>query len=376
MSQLLDPDTGGGVYNGDMKVFWAIIVVLVAVTAGMFLMRGGGSGSSATPAAGTGAGPEAEASAAAPTDDARDESAGDDRMVRARPEDSLVAAPVDVDDASAPLVVADDSSSEPVDLPDDEGVVAEGDAAAPSPAVDEGLVVDDEPDAPLTLADAGDALNDALDIEASEGDDAESSSGLVDASADIPSEPLQLTPGEHLPDHQPVAMGPLPEDIDLSVPSEQSLERDKEGRLLIAGKYVVSGSGTEADPYEVPWDLILTARDTYRPRLGRKDIPSGLQMLDGQYLRVRGYMLLPLMGSDIRELLLMRNQWDGCCIGVPPTPYDAIEVKLTEVPTTLSRWRVNFGTVTGKFNIDPYERKDWLLSLYTMEDAVVRVTGF
>ena len=36
------------------------------------------------------------------------------------------------------------------------------------------------------------------------------------------------------------------------------------------------------------------------------------------------------MAESADASLMMLNQWDGCCIGVPPTPYDAIEVKLKE----------------------------------------------
>ena len=32
--------------------------------------------------------------------------------------------------------------------------------------------------------------------------------------------------------------------------------------------------------------------------------------------------------GEVNEALVMLNQWDGCCIGVPPTPYDAVEVRL------------------------------------------------
>jgi len=64
----------------------------------------------------------------------------------------------------------------------------------------------------------------------------------------------------------------------------------------------------------------------------------------------------------------MLNQWDGCCIGVPPTPYDAIEVTLANPANRTQRFAVE-GRIVGKFTVDPYLVGDWLVGLYLLEDA-------
>ena len=67
-------------------------------------------------------------------------------------------------------------------------------------------------------------------------------------------------------------------------------------------------------------------------------------------------------------MLMMLNQWDGCCIGVPPTPYDAIEVKLSTPASREQRLAID-GSVSGLLKVDPYLVKDWLVSMYIMDDA-------
>ena len=83
-----------------------------------------------------------------------------------------------------------------------------------------------------------------------------------------------------------------------------------------------------------------------------------------------GYALFPLMSLETTEVLLMRNQWDGCCIGVPPTPYDAVEVKLAK-PADRRDSLVSFVTLEGVLDVDPYVNRDFLLGLFTMSEAAL-----
>ena len=76
------------------------------------------------------------------------------------------------------------------------------------------------------------------------------------------------------------------------------------------------------------------------------------------------------------QILLMRSEWDGCCIGVPPTPYDAIEVTLTDpVEGTAHIGGFYYGQLEGTFSVDPYLAGGWLLGLYLMDDAVLKSFG-
>jgi hypothetical protein len=142
-------------------------------------------------------------------------------------------------------------------------------------------------------------------------------------------------------------------------------------RLLYAdGRYEIRGDGSRESPYRVSWECLASASETYVPRLNEHDMPQRVAMLDGAWVQMEGYLAFPLMVSETKELLVMLNQWDGCCIGVPPTPYDAIEVKLLE-PTKRSGAHAmfNFGGVKGRLRVDPYLIENWLVGLYVLEDA-------
>ena len=145
--------------------------------------------------------------------------------------------------------------------------------------------------------------------------------------------------------------------------------RQADGSILADNKYLISGAGTMEDPYRVTWECLTSASQTYIPRLQQNIIPQRVAMLDGKWIRIEGYMAFPLMLQESSEILAMLNQWDGCCIGVPPTPYDAIEVKLAVPVKPGRRHTYNFGTVTGKFKVDPYLVENWLVGLYQLESA-------
>ncbi len=139
----------------------------------------------------------------------------------------------------------------------------------------------------------------------------------------------------------------------------------------IDGKYIVAGSGTKDDPFQITWDLLLLAAQTYVPREGRSDIPPQLKAIDGAHIRIEGYFAFPLASTDAREVLFMLNMWDGCCIGVPPSPYDAIEVRLKDSMGDGRKQYVNYGTLSGVIKVDPYVQEGWLLGMYLMHDGVI-----
>ena len=92
--------------------------------------------------------------------------------------------------------------------------------------------------------------------------------------------------------------------------------------------------------------------------------------LDEKWVRIAGYVLIPFGAESATELLVMLNMWDGCCIGVPPTAYDAIEVGLTDpLEMDLRKW-FNYGTITGKMDVDPYLVNGWLMGLYLIDDGI------
>lgn len=166
----------------------------------------------------------------------------------------------------------------------------------------------------------------------------------------------------------PVTTERVAEKRKAAAPKPPVVWEQEDGSLLINGKYVVRGKGTEREPYELPWELLVAAREEYNPRDGKNTLPAWSREFQDTHVKITGYLLLPLVGETFDELLVMRNQWDGCCIGVPPTAYDAVEVKLATT-STLSRLQVNYGSISGVFKVDPYLSGKWLIGLYLMEEC-------
>lgn len=153
------------------------------------------------------------------------------------------------------------------------------------------------------------------------------------------------------------------------------LEAREDGSVLVDKKYVLRGKGTAEAPYQVTWDQLLSAQDEYVPREGRKKVPGRIMMLHGKVVEVSGYIAFPLMADSSDELLSMMNQWDGCCIGVPPTPYDAVEVRLAKVVEGKER-QTSFGVVRGTLRVEPHLVGGWLVGLYVMDGATLKPEAF
>jgi hypothetical protein len=154
-----------------------------------------------------------------------------------------------------------------------------------------------------------------------------------------------------------------------------ALVRNADGSITADGKYRIQGEGTREKPYRIDWDCLASAGKTFIPRLKENGIPQRVAMLDGAWVRIEGYVAFPLMLQETREVLCMLNQWDGCCIGVPPSPYDAIEVQLLEPLKPNRRHAFQFGTVTGRLRVDPMLVENWLVGLYRMEEAELKQEG-
>lgn len=156
---------------------------------------------------------------------------------------------------------------------------------------------------------------------------------------------------------------------------EPTLEVRPDGTTLVDGKYTIKGKGSKDDPYKVTWDHLLSAQDDYVPREGRKEIPGRIAMLNGRWVELTGYIAFPLMADTQDECLSMMNQWDGCCIGIPPTPYDAVEVRLRE-PVEGRERMTSYGVVRGRLIVEPQLVGGWLIGLYLMEDATLTPQTF
>jgi hypothetical protein len=154
--------------------------------------------------------------------------------------------------------------------------------------------------------------------------------------------------------------------------------RRADGSLLADARFPIRGKGTKSEPYVVSWELLVSAEEAFEPAKKRLHVPQRVAMLHDTIVTLEGYVAFPLMIPQPQELLLMMNQWDGCCIGIPPTPYDAVEVRLVQPAKGDDRLAFS-GSATGLFKVEPFVVKnpagDWLMSMYTISDATFAPAG-
>ncbi|MFM1805359.1 MAG: hypothetical protein RL136_2238 [Planctomycetota bacterium] len=144
-----------------------------------------------------------------------------------------------------------------------------------------------------------------------------------------------------------------------------------DGSISVDDAWTIRGEGTTDEPYEISWEFLASAQEDYMPRLGERKLPARIAFLSGKHVKISGYLAFPLVAPTSSECLLMLNQWDGCCIGVPPTPYDAVEVRLTSEVKGWKKHTINFGAIEGVFRVEPYLVENWLVGLYLIDEGVL-----
>ncbi len=181
----------------------------------------------------------------------------------------------------------------------------------------------------------------------------------------------QLTTSTNTPALIPptvVAATPLATTATL-ISAPTTLTRGSNNQIEVDGRYTILGSGTELDPYRVTWELLKSAYETMDLNGSRVTPPKRLEMLNGTYVQISGYLAPPLWGQETRELLVLLNRWDGCCIGLPPTPFDCIEAQLSAPMKLGAAHTISYGTIRGKFIVEPFKAGTFLIGLYRLEEA-------
>jgi hypothetical protein len=198
-----------------------------------------------------------------------------------------------------------------------------------------------------------------------------------EATTESKPEPTPEATTEPAPTATPPTSVPEVKSDDLSayevVPA--AIVKNEDGSMRIDNRFTVKGDGSAEKPFEVSWEHLISAEELFSPENKKKKLPERITMLHDKWVKIDGNIAFPLMVKQPRELLAMLNQWDGCCIGVPPTPYDAIEVQLKKTVSEEARF-ATVGSVTGKFLVKPYLVGDWLVGLYVMEQGDLSVKEY
>ena len=157
----------------------------------------------------------------------------------------------------------------------------------------------------------------------------------------------------------------------VTVGSPARIERIDGRTVRVDGEFTILGNGTERDPYLITWELLASASRELDAASGRFTVPGRIADLRGAWVRISGYWAPPLQVFEARELMVMLNKWDGCCVGLPPTPFDSIEATLSRSVQVQGKHLFRFGTITGRLEVEPFVAGTFLLGLYRLQDAVL-----
>lgn len=172
------------------------------------------------------------------------------------------------------------------------------------------------------------------------------------------------------------APAPMPDSTATASPSPapHPFSRTDTRTVRLDDQFDVIGSGSSADPYRITWPLLMSAQSGSNPDAPVR-VPDYLKLLDGTWVEISGYLAPPVISERTRDLLVMRNRWDGCCIGTPPTPYDCIEVRLSEEVPVRGKHLIQFGSVRGVLHIEPFTAGNFLLGLYRIDQGEAQGFG-
>ena len=143
---------------------------------------------------------------------------------------------------------------------------------------------------------------------------------------------------------------------------ERTIELDKRFRVI--------GGGRDDDPYRISWELLTSASAYIDPAQLAVTPPPWIRLLDDTIVEISGYYSTPLRVDRTKSLMLTLNRWDGCCVGLPPTPFDAIDLVLREPMEMKGLHLLRFGTFRGRMRVEVFEAAGYLIGLYRIEDAV------
>jgi hypothetical protein len=139
--------------------------------------------------------------------------------------------------------------------------------------------------------------------------------------------------------------------------------------LELDGRYRVIGNGSPNDPYRISWELLTSASAFVDPAQQALAPPPWVRALEGSYVEISAYYSTAVRVPSTTHVLLTLNRWDGCCIGLPPTPFDAIDATLATALDMRGAHLFRYGTFRGRLVIEPFLAGMYLLGLYRLEDA-------
>lgn len=121
---------------------------------------------------------------------------------------------------------------------------------------------------------------------------------------------------------------------------------------------------------EIEWSVI----NGYEYVEGLKNLPAAVRALDGKTVVLRGFLTPLYEFDDIHEFVLVANHM-SCCFGMPAGISGQVQVKMPAdakgLPNTSEPLRVE-----GTFRVVETKEQGYILSIFRIDDATVRIEGY
>jgi hypothetical protein len=120
-------------------------------------------------------------------------------------------------------------------------------------------------------------------------------------------------------------------------------------------------------------DLEWSKLTTYEYKPGLASLPDAIRALDGTRVSMRGFLMPIYEFDDIHEFSLVASHM-SCCFGVPAGLNGQVYVKVAGkrgLPNTNEPLRV-----VGTFRAKEIKEAGYVLAIYAIEDADVRIEGY
>ena len=108
---------------------------------------------------------------------------------------------------------------------------------------------------------------------------------------------------------------------------------------------------------------------TVGERFKRSMLTDGIEAMNGQKIRIRGYILPTPQQHGIRQFVLVRDNQE-CCFGPGAALYDCILVEMK--PGNTANFTIRPIAVEGVFNIREFEVDGKYLAIYQMDGETAR----
>jgi hypothetical protein len=180
-------------------------------------------------------------------------------------------------------------------------------------------------------------------------------------------DPVEALAPEHL---KAIAPKPPAQPMDAGGTLEQAtgpkLVRMPDDSLIVDSYWkIAGGNGTAAQPYQLLWDLLLSAQNAFE-----NELPPRASFLNGKEVVITGYTVKHSVGGPTVEFSMTDQQMDNCPSCRARSVFATVVVKL-KTPENIEPGVLNVYTVRGKLKAVPIRRDGFLLGVYYIDDGEI-----